>query len=209
MPEDELRKLDYEKTVAYIDQLSDIRFKLLALIPLATGAALTLAEPGTRPATGAVLGLLGFFVTLGIVFYEQRNTEIYEKQVRRAKLLEIRLGMPPVSARDGFGGPFMGRAARERKLFGWVEMWHDRALALIYGMALGGWAYLSTASVLGLFPVAVGAPEAAGGAAALVVVALTWQQFYRLDKHKSGDLAALDGEIQEMVSAATEARRAS
>lgn len=197
--EDELRKLDYEKTIAFIDQLSGIRFKLLALVPLATGTALGFSLGGKEPTIGAALGLVGFFVTVGIVFYDQRNTEIYEKQIRRAKLLELRLNLPPVSSQDSFGGPLMGRPKRGRKLFGKIEMWHDRALILIYSITLGSWAYLFTASLLRSFTVEEGIYKTTGSIIAFVILIVFWQQLHKLDKSNNPELKALDKEIEEIV----------
>jgi hypothetical protein len=76
MEKDDLRKLDYDKAIEYVKQLTDIRFKLLALVPIATGAALKFASIKEDPMAGLFLGLLGFFVTMGIIFYDQRNKKI-------------------------------------------------------------------------------------------------------------------------------------
>lgn len=100
----ELIRLDYEKTVAIWQQLVEIRFKLLAVVPVVTGAAVAFTESAKTPALGITLGLLGFLVTLGIISYDQRNTEIYEVLVRRAKLLELRLGVPPLLPDSPSGG---------------------------------------------------------------------------------------------------------
>ena len=122
MNPDELRKLDYEKTLQYANQLAEIRFKLLALIPVATGGALGLAQLQTNPISSLFLGVLGFFVTLGLVFYDQRNSEIYEKQMHRARLLELDLDFPSILGDDSTGGPVGGRPSRGRRLFGKFEM---------------------------------------------------------------------------------------
>ncbi len=53
MDKDEKLKLDYEQTVAYYHHLADSRFKLLALIPIVTGAAIGLLSGSTQP--GSVL----------------------------------------------------------------------------------------------------------------------------------------------------------
>ncbi len=122
LTKDDLRKLDYEKTLEFVNQLSDIRFKLLALVPIATGSAVGLTDPDKYSLPGLFLGILGFFVTLGIIFYDQRNTEIYDKEMKRARLLELRLNIPSTSEGDIAGGPVGGRSARGRKLFGSILM---------------------------------------------------------------------------------------
>ena len=50
MDRDEKLKLDYEQTIAYYHHLADSRFKLLALVPIVTGAAIGLLSEGTQPA---------------------------------------------------------------------------------------------------------------------------------------------------------------
>lgn len=79
MDRDEKLKLDYEQTTAYYHHLADSRFKLLALVPIVTGAAIGLLSQGADPATVLVIGILGFVVTLGLFFYNQRNTQIATK----------------------------------------------------------------------------------------------------------------------------------
>jgi hypothetical protein len=73
---------------------------------------------------------MGFFATLGITFYDQRNTELYNALIGRAKYLEKRLKM--------FGGQFQIRPPRNRRLL-FIMMGHDTGLALIYGTVLGAW----------------------------------------------------------------------
>jgi hypothetical protein len=211
MTKAELRQLDYEKTVMAIQTLTDIRFKLLALLPLATGGTLAWSEPTKEPATGVALGALGFLATLGILVYDQRNTELYEKHVRRAKLLELRLRVPPSSESEGSGGPFMNRAGRGRRFLG-VTMWHDRGLSLVYATVLGAWGYLLTTSLTSGF-VAAGfpvrwRPAVIGAAIGLVVFTVTLLQLWVLDSQKPEQIAALDVEIDAMVKRRTAKRAA-
>ena len=74
MDAEEKLKLDYEQTHQLIRVFTDIRFKLLAFVPTLTGAAVALLSNVDNRATTFTVGLLGLFVTLGIVFYEMRNT---------------------------------------------------------------------------------------------------------------------------------------
>ena len=78
-------KLDYEQTCQQIRAFTDVRFKLLAFVPTLTGAAVALLGNVTDEWTVLAVGLLGLFVTLGIVFYEMRNTGPYNAAVDRAK----------------------------------------------------------------------------------------------------------------------------
>jgi len=148
MERDEKLKLDYEQTTAYYHQLADSRFKLLTLVPIVTGAAIGLLNEGTPPASVLAIGTLGFLVTVGIFFYNQRNTQIFDAMIQRAKMLETLLQLE--SSNDGhqYAGPFSSRPGRILKLFGVITVWGDRGLALIYGTALGAWAFLITNSLL-------------------------------------------------------------
>ncbi|MDT8300101.1 MAG: hypothetical protein RQ760_01375 [Sedimentisphaerales bacterium] len=193
----DLIKLDYEKTVEYIKLLTDIRFKLLALVPIATGAALGFAKPENDPMTGLVLGLLGFLVTLGIIFYDQRNTEIYEKAMQRARLLELHLQIPPASKYELAGGLVGGRPkGRSRKLFGVIEMWHDRGLAFIYSSVLAVWSYLFFASIVTLVSwkqevvhmvFQFGVP--------ILILVISWLQLHKIDT-SSEEVKKLKEEIK-------------
>ncbi|MBI5102400.1 MAG: hypothetical protein HZB33_11265 [Nitrospirae bacterium] len=145
MDQDEKLKLDYEQTTQYHHNLADIRFRLLALVPIATGAAIALVEKTVSGPHVLAIGLLGFMVTLGITFYDQRNTQIYDAMQKRAKTLEVLLGFLPLDDKTKQrGGAFLDRPDRGRRLFGVFLMWHDRALAVIYAATFAGWSYLIT-----------------------------------------------------------------
>jgi hypothetical protein len=150
-------KLDYEQTTQFIRMLTDIRFKLLAFVPTLTAVGVAILTKFRHPGVVLGLALLGFFVTLGIVFYEMRNTTLYDAAISRARRLEWALDMPlfTITSRtkrrstNAPGGLFTERADRPMSFFGFA-VWHDRALALVYGAALGGWTFLITNSLLGV-----------------------------------------------------------
>jgi hypothetical protein len=145
--DENLRSLDYEQVVGIITLLTDVRFKLLALVPTISGTAVgLLTSTDLEPTTQVVLAMLGFVVTLGIVFYEQRNTQFYNNAIGRAEYLEkeLRLGTAPG---DAEGGYFRSRAREPRKFLGVVPMRHDRALGLIYASVLGAWAFAAVAAI--------------------------------------------------------------
>jgi hypothetical protein len=140
---EERNRMDYEQTLSAWKLLTEIRFKLLALVPTVAGAAvglLTTSELGRSEE--AVLSLLGFSVTLGIVFYDQRNSQLYNATIGRATFLEgaLKLKHAPEDAPDQ-GGLMRSRPADARNLFGRIAMRHDRALAIIYGGVLGSWMF--------------------------------------------------------------------
>jgi hypothetical protein len=103
---DSKRIVDYEKTIAYFTALHDVRFKILAFMPVLAGAALAVfagaALAPSREFAGAVVGGL---ITLGLMSYDQRNTQIYDRLVRRAKFLERQLGFHALPG-DEHGGAF-------------------------------------------------------------------------------------------------------
>lgn len=150
-------EVEYEQVNDNVRALADIRFKLLALIPSLGGVAIfllsqsALAGP-TNPPTPTpssreyalvfLLSLLGFFATLGLTFYDQRNSQLYNALIGRAKTLERRLNLAVAQ--------FSTRPRRPRRLFGLVPVWHDLALSLIYGVVLGAWCFPLTYSGLRL-----------------------------------------------------------
>jgi hypothetical protein len=149
--------MEYEQVNDNIRTLADIRFKLLALIPILGGVAIfalsTMAAPNS--ATGStpdytlalLVSVLGFIATLGITFYDQRNSELYNALIRRAQHLEAyaelsedktleppRITVKPVTTAKGtkkeetseplishIGGQFLERPDRNRKLIGFFQ----------------------------------------------------------------------------------------
>jgi hypothetical protein len=143
MDADERLRVDYDQTTEMIRALMDVRFKLLAVVPTIAGAAV--AFLGSRESAPELLGvgLLGLVATAGILLYDLQNTEVFDAMVRHAQALERLLGIQPpegASRQDGALSQFGPRA--HGRLFGIVSIGQDRALALVYGAALGGWSYL-------------------------------------------------------------------
>jgi hypothetical protein len=133
---------EYGQVNENVRTLADIRFKLLALVPALGGAAnfvlsgFALSKETTAPphALVFVVGVIGFLATLGITLYDQRNSELYNALIGRAKDLEEFLDLHAK-------GQFRQRPDRSRYLFGLFAMGHDIGLAVIYGPALGAWAF--------------------------------------------------------------------
>lgn len=135
-------KMDYEHTLQQFAMLADIRFKLLAFVPVLAGAAIAFLGQTATPETALAVGLLGFIVTIGITFYDIRNTQFYDSIVHRARWLEALLDLPICTEGKLTGGLFNERPGRALKFLGIVTIWHDRGLAMVYGAALGGWALI-------------------------------------------------------------------
>jgi len=92
--------------------------------------------------TVVVVALLGFLATLGITLYDQRNSELYNALIHRAKHLEKQFGVP--SSPGGLkrlpqGGQFRERPEKNRRIV--FKAGHDLGLALIYGPLLGAWLF--------------------------------------------------------------------
>jgi hypothetical protein len=178
----ELLRLDYAQTTELVGALTDIRFKLLALVPTIAGTTVGLLSDPESAAQLVGVGLLGLTATVGVLMYELRNSQLYDAAVHRAKVLEERLQFPSVRSEERIGGPFSERPAGSLKLLGSITVWHDRALALVYAAAFAGWAYL-----LGWGVLAAGAVQWAqewGAALGLVVGVASVVELQRVDRRK-------------------------
>ena len=163
----EVVQLDYMQTGEQIKMLTDIRFKLLAFVPPIVGGGVTLlsskaaSTAGDHILTGSI-GVLGFVLTLGIVLYDLRNSQLYNAHLHRAKVLEGVLGCirsgaerlwPTPSTGGGkaygglqspgaveTGGVHTQRAIALGSILG-QRIAHDPALSIVYGVALGAWIF--------------------------------------------------------------------
>jgi hypothetical protein len=142
--QDSLRA-EYAEVNANFRMLADIRFKLLAFVPTISGAGIALVRWAPDPPATLLLGVCGFIVTFALTAYDQRNSQLYNDLVSRAKFLEAQLNAPARSSSPG--GQFTERPQRSRKLLG-LALWHDFALALVYAVALGGWLFVIVAAFL-------------------------------------------------------------
>jgi hypothetical protein len=88
-------QLDYQVTQDLVKMHTDIRFKLLAILPPIGAASVALVSAqavGLSPFSMFAVGTMGFFLTLGFVLYDLRNSDLYNACVHRAKLLEGVMG---------------------------------------------------------------------------------------------------------------------
>src|SRR3954453_24172410 len=182
MPTDDLQarlRLDYTETTDLLQHLTDIRFKLLAFIPTISGAAVAILS--RKPSTAELLavGTIGLVATLGVVLYELRNTQIYEYALHRAAGLEARLGQSSISDPEQTGGLYGERPGHDRRIFGLAAAGHDRALALVYGAAVGGWSYLLPWGILHALDITN--PQKIGGVVGVAVGALVVVELVRVD----------------------------
>jgi hypothetical protein len=133
MAEDDRLRLEYDRAVVTFRDLTDVRFKLLALVPTLAGAAVGLLKGSQAAVTLLAVGLLGLSATLGVLVYELRNSEIRRAAAKRIGELERELLNAPLVA---------SRTRGALKLFGLLPLEHSLGLALVYGAALAGWSYL-------------------------------------------------------------------
>lgn len=167
-------RLDYQQTTDLLRTLTDVRFKLLALVPTVSGAAVALlGHPGSAVQLLA-LGLLGLAATLGILLYELRNSQLCEYAMRRAQHIEAALNLPSIDDITGSGGLFSERPTASLRLLGIATLNRDSGLALVYSAALAGWSYLVSWGALRAAHVASARPI--GGAIGLAIgVILLWE----------------------------------
>lgn len=126
-------RLEYDRAAAVIDDLTDTRLKLLALVPTVSGAAVALLRAGESAVTLLAVGVLGLAATTGILVYEVTLT-------RTRGAISARMGeLEPVL----FGRRELVSEGRAKaKLFGFIPLEVRIGVALLYAAALAGWGYL-------------------------------------------------------------------
>jgi hypothetical protein len=170
MGDDERLRLEYDQAAQLLRHLTEIRFKLLALVPTLSGAVVALVSAGRSGLELLAIGGLGLSATTGVLVYELRNGELRRRVQARARELEEAL----------FGHALVDNVAA-RRLFGFLPVWHDVGLALVYGSALGGWAYLVAWGALkagGMH----GHARSLGLAVGVVAAVLVAEEVLRLDR---------------------------
>lgn len=130
---DELLRLEYESASRLLGSLTEIRFKLLTLVPSLTGAVVALISPGRSGVEILAIGGLGLAATSGVLAYELRNGELCRRAAERVSRLESVLFSR---------GSLLGGEERTPRLFGVIPASHQLGVGLVYGAALGGWVYL-------------------------------------------------------------------
>lgn len=154
--------------------LTDVRFKLLALLPPISALALTaivspkgILEEADRPVRVAAT-VFGFLVVLGLRVYDRRNDDLYDDLLSRARRAEYELGIDT--------GVFRGRKKPDPvwnglfKVPGWLTKpakWadlignegdavsiikHGIALKIVYGTVLAAWFLAGVSAAVGWVP---------------------------------------------------------
>jgi hypothetical protein len=164
-------RLDYQQTTDLLRSLTDIRFRLLALVPALSGAAVAFVGHPASPTQLVALGALGLTATGGILLYELRNSQLSDYAARRAQQLEQALALVSFAG-NRVGGLFSERPPRTLRLLGGIAVDRDRGLALVYSAALAGWSYLLAWGILRATHVGSARPIGAGIAFALALLLL-------------------------------------
>jgi hypothetical protein len=141
-------QLDYQQTTDLLRTLTDVRFKLLALVPTLSGIAVAVLG---RPSSAAELigiGLLGLTATVGLLLYELRNSQLSDYALHRAQAIEADLGLTSIRGGTEPGGLFTERPGRTLRLFGFAPIDRDAGLVVVYSAALAAWTYLTTWGVM-------------------------------------------------------------
>jgi len=125
---------EYGEVSSNFRMLTDIRFKLLAFLPVAAGAAAAVLARGHATTLTLAFSLFGLVVTIGLVTYNTRNDQLYDTLVARAAAIERNLGIPD--------GAF---ANRPRPWFrpaqGRWKVDHRTAVSTIYKASIALWLF--------------------------------------------------------------------
>ncbi|MFI7582058.1 hypothetical protein [Kocuria kalidii] len=134
---------DHAATTDLYKMLVDVRFKLLTFVPTVTTIAVGILSSDKQRntvenGTTLLVGVGGLLVSLAIVVYEVRNSQIHDRAIHRIKHLERLLGCTPSYAGRSPRGMFAERGEGVR-LFRYFTAWHDRALSIVYGTVIALW----------------------------------------------------------------------
>lgn len=125
--------------------LTNIRFKLLAFLPVAPAAAFAVISASEKGAAGSTaearvlaLGVFGAVVTAGLATYNARNDQIYLWHVDRAAAIEHELSIPDGSFSGRPNSWLEFRSGRARWLVG-----HVSSVTVIYSASVALWLFLA------------------------------------------------------------------
>jgi len=149
---------EYSEVCNNFRTLTDIRFKLLAFLPIASAAAVAVlkliaqdqASTGGIQGLELVWGLFGLIVTIGLVTYNARNDQLYDALVARAADIERNLNIPDGAFANRLGSwlrvPGFTKNPRLRKLSWKID--HRTAISTVYAASIALWLFVVVAYVL-------------------------------------------------------------
>jgi hypothetical protein len=144
---------EYAEVCNNFQMLTEIRFRLLAFLPIGSAAAVVAAlvavmntniPQGMRLAVGFAISLFGLVATIGLATYNARNNQLYFDLVSRAAAIERSLNLPD--------GAFANRPGTWQRVVlpGGIE-WeidHGTAVTTIYGASISLWLFGAVVFVL-------------------------------------------------------------
>lgn len=155
---------DYERTCEVIKTLVEVRFRLVAFIPILTGAAAVLITRDGTELDSLERGFLaagGVAFLIGVSIYDLRNTQHYNSAIGRAEFLEEQVLRFPKSPEDNHVGVYGSRqdtnanlSVDHRRHFGFgptgrgIPIRHGTGISLAYGAALGAWVWALTSAIV-------------------------------------------------------------
>src|SRR4051812_39483311 len=133
---------EYGEVSSNFRTLTDIRFRLLTLLPIAAAATAAFKtdalSPGRLP-----LSLFGLVATIGLVSYNARNDQLYDELVGRAAAIERSLGLQD--------GAFANRPTSWLSFpvgpWSW-EVNHRLAIATLYMATVAFWLFMAIETML-------------------------------------------------------------
>jgi len=130
-PED--LRIVYSEVCRSYHAIADFRAKLLALLPIASGAGglLILGQKETLKEYLGPIGVFGAAVTLGLSVYELRGIQRCKALIKAGKALETKMGVPDGQFGSRPKGHLGGLIGAETA--GWI----------VYLTVLGAWCYLA------------------------------------------------------------------
>jgi hypothetical protein len=166
----------YEEICRAHSGISDFRAKLLALLPLASGAGLLLLlgrDPVPTERVGHLLplGVFGACITLGLYLYELRGIQVCKKLRADGGHLERVL----LLGGSDLNGAFLGRPLARGVFVG-----AEGASHVVYSIVIGAWGYLAHIGAANGDPI--------GNGTRVWVGHLTWPLLFIVGTHVSTQL---------------------
>jgi hypothetical protein len=139
---------EYAEVSNNFRMLTDIRFKLLAFLPVAAAAAAAVLARGNPTVLSLAFSLFGLVVTMALATYNARNDQLYDTLVGRAASIERKLGVPDGAFANRprawlrLGRPFSFDTKWKRCTFNLIwEVDHRTAVATVYYASVGLWLF--------------------------------------------------------------------
>jgi hypothetical protein len=181
---------EYNQVVTQFRALMDIRFKLLAYLPLGTVAAVLVSKDGQLASEPAV-AVFAFIATLCIATYNKRNDQHYDELVGRAAELERELGLNH--------GSFSQRPASWLR-YGRVKVEHRWPIGLLYAASAALWAFIAVKSLLALSGEEIIVKNALESLAPVIVI-LCWWLLREMENARDKKIGAAIRELQKSLVA--------